>query len=31
MSREAVNILRRIVHKFGSIHKIIQGSTVNKT
>jgi len=28
---KAINILRKIVHQIGSIYKIIQGCTVNKT
>jgi hypothetical protein len=31
MYRKAINILRKIVHQVGSIYKIIQGYTVNKT
>jgi len=29
--RKEINILRKIVHQFGFIYKIIQGCTVNKT
>ena len=31
MLRKVINILRQFVHQVGSIHKIIQGCTVNKT
>jgi len=31
MNRKAINILRKFVHQVGSIYKIIQGCTVNKT
>ena len=30
MERKEINILRKIVHQFGFIYKIIQGCTVNK-
>jgi len=31
MYRKEINILRKILHQFGFIYKIIQGCTVNKT
>jgi len=31
MLRKEINILCKIVHKFGFIYKIMQGCTVNKT
>jgi len=31
MYRKAINILRKIVHQVGSIHKIIRARTVSKT
>ena len=31
MYRKAIDILRNIVHQVGSIYKIMQGYTVNKT
>jgi hypothetical protein len=31
MYGKAINILKEIVHQVGSVYKIIQGCTVNKT
>jgi len=31
MYRKEINILRKLVHQVGSVYKIIQGCTVNKT
>jgi len=31
MHRKKINVLRKIVHQVGSVYKIIQGFTVNKT
>jgi len=31
MNRKEISILRKIVHQFGFIYKIIHGCTVNKT